>query len=53
MAAMNVLCQTRRSRVPVTCQSVNLLNGENGAYVLVSFVEALAAIPGLVIVFLR
>ena len=53
MAALNALCQTKKSRVIVTCQSANLPHGENGAYVPENSVEALAPIPGLVTVFLQ
>ena len=51
--ALDALFQTRKSRVPATCRSASLQNGENGAYVLVSFVEALAPIPGPVTAFQR
>jgi len=51
--ALNALCRTRKRRVTVTCQSANLLSGETGAYVPVSFVEAQAPIQGPVTAFQR
>ena len=53
MVALDALCQMRKSRGPVTCQSANLLSGETGAYVQENSVEAQAPIPGLVTVFLQ
>ena len=53
MEALDAQFQMRKSKVLVTCQPAPGLTGENGVFVWVSFVKALAPTPGLVTAFLQ